>query len=217
MISSLVDGYMLEAAPLPEQAAARQCELLHDAADDLSVPASSDARQVPRPRLVARHEGCVLRCDHELVQVAVAAPRGGEAEELAIRRVDDNPLSVCEAMHDLALPPGQHRLPVEESDLEIGRGLADNRPEPDKLAGVVEDHRTALARTRGRGDEQEPGRRAVSGLQHRHRRRLQIGTRDELLQVPARRCFGGLDAGRRSATRVRRERGRPLRQESHGV
>ena len=101
----LVDGDVVEAAPLPEQAAARQLQLLHDAADDLAPTASSDTRQIPRPRLVARHERGVLRRDHELVQVAVEAARGGEAEELAIRRVENDPLSVCEAVH--ALPSHQ--------------------------------------------------------------------------------------------------------------
>ena len=142
----LVDGDVLEAAPLPDQAAARKRQLLDDAPDDLSTSAASDARQIPRHGLVARHERGVVRSDDEFVQVAVAAVRRGKARELAVRRVENDPLPVPEAVHDLALPPCQHRLPAIPPDLEVGHGLVGDRTEPDELAGVVEDHRTALPR-----------------------------------------------------------------------
>src|SRR5947208_14833959 len=64
----LVDGDVLEAAPLPDQATARKLQLLDDAAHDLSMPVASDTRQIPHRRLVARHERGVVRGDNELVQ-----------------------------------------------------------------------------------------------------------------------------------------------------
>src|SRR5438874_5635520 len=171
----LVDGDVLEAAPFPDQAAARKLQLLDDAADDLPASAASDARQIPRHRLVARHERRVVRRDDELVEVAVAAVRGGKARELAVRRVENDPLTDPEAVHDLALPPCQHRLPAIPPDLEVGHSLVSDRMEPDELAGVVEDHRTALARPRGRSDEHQTAGGAGCALQHRGRRRLQVG------------------------------------------
>jgi len=179
---------VLEAAPLPDQAAARKRQLLDDAADDLTASTPSDAGQIPRHRLVAGHECGVVRCDDEFVQVTAAAACGRDASQLAIRGVDNDPFAVAETVHDLALPPCQHRLPAEHSDLEVGHGLVRDGTEPDELAGVVEDHCTALARARGRREEHEPGGRAARGPDHRHRRRLQVGARDEPLDVLARCC-----------------------------
>src|SRR5262249_7618950 len=78
------DGKVIEAVPLPEQAPARQRKLLHHAADDPTVLA-------PRLDLVRRHECRVPRRDLELVEVTVSA----EACDLAVRRVDDDPLAVA--------------------------------------------------------------------------------------------------------------------------
>src|SRR5262249_1549845 len=78
----LGDRDVVEAVPLPEEAAARQRELLYDAADDAAAAAAADASEVPRPHLVARHESGSLRRDHELVQVAVQPARRPEAGQL---------------------------------------------------------------------------------------------------------------------------------------
>ena len=94
----LCDSDMVEAVPFPEEATARQRQLLDDPADDAAARASADRSQVPRPHLVARHERGVPRRYHELVQVTVEPARGGEARDLAVGGVDDNPLPNAEPL-----------------------------------------------------------------------------------------------------------------------
>src|SRR5947209_4741063 len=122
-----------------EPCALAEREVAALAAEAPEDPARSAAHLVGGPRVAGGDE-----------QVAVAAVHGGNAHELAVRRVENDPLPVPEAVHDLALPPCQHRLPAIQPDLEVGHSLVGDRMEPDELAGVVEDHRTALSRPRGR-------------------------------------------------------------------
>ena len=144
----LCDSDMVEAVPFPEEATARQRQLLDDPADDAAARASADRSQVPRPHLVARHERGVPRRYHELVQVTVEPARGGEARDLAVGGVDDNPLPNAEPLDRLSLPPCQDLLAVHLLNLEVGHGLVHYRMEPDEIPCVVEDHRAALARPR---------------------------------------------------------------------
>jgi len=74
-----------------------------------------------------------------------------------------------------------------------------DRMEPDELAGVVEDHRTALTRSRGRCDEHEAARRAAFALKHGYRRRVQVGARDEPLDVSV-RCEPGEHVAKRGSS-----------------
>jgi len=71
------------------------------------------------------------------------------------------------------------------------------------IAEVVEDHRTALARTRGRGDEYVATGRPVCAPKHRYRRWLQVGARDEPVDVPVRCCrpVNGFETGEHIARR----------------
>ena len=70
---ALADRNVIEAPPFEEDAAARERELLDDAADDDAVAKPAEARQVRRHRLPGGDERRAVRRQHELVEVGMAA------------------------------------------------------------------------------------------------------------------------------------------------
>jgi len=92
-------------------------------------------------------------------------------------------VAVAEPVLGLPFPPGQHRLALVESGLEVRRRLVRGRVEPHRLPVVVEDQRAALAGARRRRDEDAAGGSARRRVEDGHLRRLQVRPRHEVMRV----------------------------------
>src|SRR5215212_868430 len=115
--------------------------------------------------------------------VAVARP---DPPYLPVRKVADHVLALTEASV-MALPPGEHRLPLVRLHFEVEGVLliiALEGMEPYRLPTLVDDHRCILARTAGpwlflRGDEDVTGGRAVRLRPHLDGGWVELRTRTE--------------------------------------
>ena len=158
-------------------------------------------REVGRERQVDGDQRGAALGEQELVEVGGVAVARADARDLAVAGAHDHAVALTVAAVDAALPPGEHgRAPVA-LDAEVRRRPLGQRPEPDRLAAVVDDQRPALARPRDGGDQQ-PARGRTAGGRHRERGRLQIRPRPERPHV---RVGGREPSGRGS--RPRRQHG----------
>ena len=174
----LRDRHVVEAVPLEEHLPARELELLHDAADDSIVLLPTEGGQVGVGVGVRRDQRRVLGRDQKLVQVGGPAAARGELRDPPVGLVDDHVRPVTETVRRVPLPPGQDGLAPVQRRPEVHRGRARGM-EPDRLAGVVDDHHTALAGPLRGSEEQEPARDARLGAENRQPGRVQLGARDE--------------------------------------
>ena len=116
--------HVVEAAPLEQHLRARNLELLDDPLHDLlRAAALAGLREVDGAQVPGGHERRPVGREEELVQVGRLPAAGREPRDLAVGLVEDHVVAVAEPVLGLPLPPGQHRLALVESGLEVRRRL----------------------------------------------------------------------------------------------
>ena len=119
------------------------------------------------------------------MQVAVLPVAGLDARDLAVALVGDDEVAAVGAEH-FALVPGEDRLAPVALDAKVHRRQRRLRPEPDRLAGVVDDQcavaGAGLAGDLERGDEDVPRGDGLRGRRHGDDRRAQIRAGDEAVR-----------------------------------
>ena len=165
---------VVEAPPLEEHAGARYRELLHDPLDHAAA-AGSDARAVDGRDVVGRDERSPLGRQDQLVQVGAEPVARREPRDLPVGVIGDHVVPDPEAVLGPALPPGECRLAEIGRRPEVEHARRNGRTEPDELAGVVDDHRPALAGARRRAEEEQARRRSRAPANDGDLRRDQVG------------------------------------------
>jgi hypothetical protein len=102
---SLVEAYVIQAAPFEEEFPGLYVELLDDALHRQAVNRTTDRGKVLRHHVVDRDQCRVLRADQELVVVPFVTVCGPEAGDLAVGTIEDN-------VHPGCFAPGEHGLPT---------------------------------------------------------------------------------------------------------
>ena len=129
--------------------------------------------------LVAGEQRGAAIGEQELVQVAGPAVAGVDARERRVRGVGDHVVPDPVPELDNPLPPGQRRATAVGLDAEVGRDESRERLLPDRLAGVVDDHRTGLSVVGRVVWREEDQARSDTPAERRHaeRRDPQVGAR----------------------------------------
>ena len=136
---------------------------------------------------------------------------------VVVRLVDDHVVAGADASRRTAAPPGEDGAAAVALRAEVGDGHGLERPEPDHLAAVVEDHRPRLRDGPLRSQQDVAVRRTAGGRVDGDARRLQVGAGVEALGRGRRRgARRGARRGRRPWAVVPHQRGGDNRRDERG-